>query len=81
MMALAHVGRGLTVYQGLPAGLRLQPCQDAKDGALPAPRRPQEGDELAFVGVNVDTVEGDHLPAPNAELLRKIADLDTRRCR
>jgi hypothetical protein len=57
---------------------RFEPGDEAEEGGLAAPARPQDSDELAGLDLQVDAVEGHHRSVRPAEA--GAGDRDGRRC-
>ena len=59
------------------AGARpVQPGDEAQQGGLAAAARPEQGDELAGLGAQIDAVEHRQQAALQLELVADVADLE-----
>ena len=68
--------RGLAVHRDLAAGGLDDVADDAQERRLPAPGRPDQGDELALADLEVDALQRRHLPL--GEDLRDALEGDDR---
>ena len=61
-----------------PRGRHVESAEDAQEGALATPRRPDDGDELAPLDHEIEPLEGDHLEVRNLVDLHDVVAQDQR---